>query len=266
MRRPVALTIAGSDSSGGAGIEADLKTMCALGVYGAVAVTSVTAQNTLGVFDSADLEPSLVAAQIDAVAGDLGVDAAKTGMLSNSGVIEAVAEAIERNGIRRLVVDPVMVATSGARLIEDDAVEVLRERLIPLATVVTPNVPEARVLSGVEVVDRDSMEMAATAMHAAGASAVLLKGGHLEGEAADLLFDGGVCLWLTGPRIEAGKVHGTGCTLSAAIASWLALGRGLEDSVRLAKDYVTRGIEARLEIGHGSALVDHMAAARKEET
>ncbi len=265
MRRAVVLTIAGSDSSGGAGIEADLKTMCALGVYGTVALTSVTAQNTLGVTDSADLSPSLVAAQIDAVAEDLDIDAAKTGMLSNARIIEAVAGAVERNGLRRLVVDPVMVATSGAALIEDDAVGVLRERLMPLAMLVTPNVPEAAVLSGVDVTGRDTMEAAARAIHEAGAAAVLIKGGHLEGDATDLLYDGASSVWLTSPRISAGQVHGTGCTLSAAVACWLALGRGLGESVRLAKEYVTRGIEARLSMGHGSALVDHMAAAPEED-
>ncbi len=265
MRRPVALTIAGSDSSGGAGIEADIKTMCALGVYATVALTSVTAQNTTGVTDSLHLPPSLVAAQIDAVADDLGVDAAKTGMLATAAIIEAVASAVQRHSISRLVVDPVMVATSGARLVEDDAVDALKRRLLPLALVATPNVPEARVLSGIDVVSRESMEEAARAVHALGPAAVLVKAGHLEGDASDVLFDGESFTWLEAPRIASGKVHGTGCTLSAAIASWLALGRGLVESVRLAKAFVTRGIEARLDMGRGSALIDHLAAASEED-
>ncbi|MFH1502212.1 MAG: bifunctional hydroxymethylpyrimidine kinase/phosphomethylpyrimidine kinase [Candidatus Eisenbacteria bacterium] len=263
MRKPVGLTIAGSDSSGGAGIEADLKTMCALGVYGTVALTSVTAQNTLGVTDAVHLEPALVAAQIDAVVGDLGVDAAKTGMLATVGIMEAVADRVARYGIGTLVVDPVMVATSGDPLMEADAVEAMRDLVLPLALVATPNMPEASVLSGVTVDSREAMETAARVIQASGPRYVLVKGGHMEGAAADVLFDGNEFTWLESPRIVAGKVHGTGCTLSAAIASELALGRDVAESVRRAKAFVTRGIATRLEMGKGSALVNHFEGAEE---
>lgn len=265
MRKPVALTIAGSDSSGGAGIEADLKTMSALGVYGTVALTSVTAQNTLGVTDCLHLSPALVAAQIDAVVTDLGVDAAKTGMLATAGIMEAVAERVGRHDLGALVVDPVMVATSGAPLIEDDAVDALRALLLPLARIVTPNIPEAAVLSGLDVSSRESMEEAARAIHALGPAHVLVKGGHLEGEAADVLFDGDSCTWFATERVVTDEVHGTGCTLSAAMASGLALGLGVVDSVRLAKGFVTRGIASRLTMGKGSALVNHFEGAEERK-
>lgn len=266
MRRRVALTVAGSDSSGGAGIEADLKTMSALGVFGTVALTSVTAQNTLGVTESLHLPPGLVVAQIDAVADDLGVDAAKTGMLATSDIIAAVAETVGRRHIRSLVVDPVMIATSGARLMEEDAVEALVRLLLPLALVVTPNVPEAKVLCGIDVSSRASMEDAARAIHSLGPGNVLVKGGHLEGDAIDLLYDGDTCTWLAAPRVFSGKVHGTGCTLSAAVASGLALGLGVPEAVRLAKDFVTRAIASRLEMGGGSALVNHFVGVHEEES
>jgi hydroxymethylpyrimidine/phosphomethylpyrimidine kinase len=265
MRRPVGLTIAGSDSSGGAGIEADLKTMTALGVYGAVALTSVTAQNTLGVSRALHIDPDLVAAQIDAVADDLGIDAAKTGMLPTAAIMQAAVDALGRSSIETLVVDPVMVATSGSPLIEPAAVEAMRDLVVPKALVATPNMQEASVLTGLEVDSRASMEEAARAIHELGARNVVVKGGHLKGEASDVLFDGREMTWLSSPRIAAAKVHGTGCTLSAAIASWLARGEGVMESVRLAKSYVTRAIESRLTMGQGSALLNHSAAAEDEQ-
>jgi hydroxymethylpyrimidine/phosphomethylpyrimidine kinase len=265
MRKPVGLTIAGSDSSGGAGIEADLKTMSALGVYGTVALTSVTAQNTLGVTRAQHLDPALVAAQIDAVVEDIGVDAAKTGMLATAEIMRTVVDGVGRHRIEALVVDPVMVATSGAPLIEDDAVDLMRDLVVPAALVATPNIPEASVLSGLDVDSRSSMEEAARAVRALGPRYVLIKGGHMEGEAADVLYDGNEFIWLTTPRVAAGKVHGTGCTLSAAIASWLAKGMGVAESVRRAKSFVTRGIESRLTMGRGSALVNHFAGGEEED-
>ncbi|MEA3409683.1 MAG: bifunctional hydroxymethylpyrimidine kinase/phosphomethylpyrimidine kinase [Candidatus Eisenbacteria bacterium] len=257
MTVPTALTIAGSDSSGGAGIQADLKTMSAFGVFGATALTAVTAQNTLGVAESLFLSAQLVAGQIDAVVQDMGIDAAKTGMLGTAEVIEIVAERVGRHGIRNLVVDPVMIATSGASLIEDDAVVALRTALMPRAYLVTPNAPEAEVLSGVRVVSLETMEEAARAVHSLGAANVLVKAGHVEGSATDVLFDGESITRFSADRIEGGKIHGTGCTLSAAIASGLALGLELTDAIVKAKSFVTRGIAAALDMGTGSALVNH---------
>ena len=263
MTVPTALTIAGSDSSGGAGIQADLKTMSAFGVFGTTALTAVTAQNTLGVTESLFLSPGLVARQIDAVIDDIGADAAKTGMLGTAAVIEAVAERIAHHGIPNLVVDPVMIATSGAALIEDDAVGALRAALLPRACVVTPNIPEAETLSGVSVVSLETMEEAARAVHALGAANVLVKAGHMEGSATDVLFDGEVITRFTVERIEGGKIHGTGCTLSAAIASGLALGLELTDAVVRAKAFVTRAIAEALGMGHGSALMNHFVSVEE---
>jgi hydroxymethylpyrimidine/phosphomethylpyrimidine kinase len=252
-----ALTIAGSDSSGGAGIEADLKTMAAFRVFGTAAITSVTAQNTLGVTESLHLAPELVAAQIDAVMDDIGADAAKTGMLATTAIVEAVADRLARHGIERLVVDPVMVATSGAPLMEPATIDVFRRSLAPLALVITPNVPEAEALSGIELASREAVEDAARAIADLGADFVLIKGGHFDGTATDTLYDGESFERLTAPRVPVGPVHGTGCTLSAAIASGLALGRDARASVGAAKRYVTRGIASALELGNGSALVNH---------
>ena len=264
MAVPTALTIAGSDSSGGAGIQADLKTMSAFGVFGTTAITAVTAQNTLGVTDSLFLAPELVAKQIDAVVEDLGADAAKTGMLGTVEVIEVVAERVARHAIRNLVVDPVMIATSGASLIEDDAVAALRGALLPRAFLVTPNGPEAETLGGVRVTSVETMEEAARAVHALGPANVLVKAGHVEGCATDVLFDGETVTRFTADRIDGGKIHGTGCTLSAAIASALALGLDLIDAVAAAKSYVTRGIAAALPMGKGSALVNHFVPSEAE--
>jgi hydroxymethylpyrimidine/phosphomethylpyrimidine kinase len=257
MNVPIAMTIAGSDSCGGAGIEADIKTMSAFGVYAAVAITAVTAQNTLGVTDSVCLTPALVVAQIDAIMDDTGVHAAKTGMLGTEGIVRAVAEAVGRRSVPNLVVDPVMVATSGARLIDEDAVGACREVLLPLATVVTPNIPEAEILSGVRIACLEDMEKAAIRIHDTGPGHVLVKGGHMTGDATDVLYDGKEMRRFSDRRVPGGKVHGTGCTLSSAVASGLALGRDLPAAVADAKDYVTRCIECALRIGRGSALIGH---------
>jgi len=257
MSVPTALTIAGSDSSGGAGIQADLKTMSAFGVYGTTAITAITAQNTLGVSDSLFIPAELVAGQIDAVMEDVGAAAAKTGMLGTADVIEVVAGRVKSHGIPNLIVDPVMIATSGASLIEDEAVAALRDALLPRAYVVTPNVPEAEVLSGLSVNSLESMEEAARAIRELGPANVLVKAGHIEGSATDVLFDGETVTRFSVERVEGGKIHGTGCTLSAAIASGLALGLDLIDAITAAKSFITRGIAEALPMGKGSALVNH---------
>jgi len=252
QRSRVALTIAGSDPGGGAGIQADLKTFAMLGVWGTSAVTSVTVQNTEGVTDVADVPADVVGAQIRAVVGDIGADAAKTGMLSSAGIVEAVAAAIEETGVPNLVVDPVFVSKHGHPLLRPDAVEALRHRVVPLATLVTPNLPEAAGLAGFGVETRDDMSRAARAILALGAGAVLVKGGHLEGSRSDDLFvtpDGEE--WLPAERIDTPNTHGTGCVLSAAIAARLARGDDLEAAVRTGKAFVTEAIRHALALGRG---------------
>jgi hydroxymethylpyrimidine/phosphomethylpyrimidine kinase len=249
---PRALTVAGSDSGGGAGIQADLKTFEVLGVWGMSAITSVTVQNTRGVTGVADVAPEVVAAQIRAVATDIGVDAAKTGMLSSAAIVEAVADALEETGVPNLVVDPVFVSKHGHRLLREDAVEGLRRRILPLAAVVTPNLPEASGLAGFDVRDRDSMRRAAGRIRSLGAGAVLIKGGHLEtGRADDLFVDDHGESWLEAERLETPNTHGTGCVLSAAIAAHLARGVGLEAAARAAKGFVAEAIGHSLAIGRG---------------
>jgi hydroxymethylpyrimidine/phosphomethylpyrimidine kinase len=248
---PVALTIAGSDSSGGAGIQADLKTFAAFGVYGASAVTALTAQNSRGVHAIAAVEASFVAAQIDAVLDDLDVGAAKTGMLLSAAVIDAVADRLAARPLPHLVVDPVLVATTGEALLEPAAIARLRERLVPLATLLTPNLREAEVLTGRPVANPADMREAARALLDLGARAVLVKGGHLQGEALDLLDDGRSVRELSAPRIATRGTHGTGCTLSAAIAAGLARGLDLGAAVVAAKRYVTRAIESAPRVGRG---------------
>ena len=265
---PIALTIAGSDSSGGAGIQADLKTFTALGVYGASVLTALTAQNTRGVDDVLPIPPAFVRAQIDSVLSDLDVKAAKTGMLANADVILAVAEILEGNAEIPLVCDPVMVATSGDVLLEPDAIGALRERLIPRASLLTPNIPEAaRLLGCPEATDLDEMARQAEALRAFGCAAVLLKGGHGSGKmATDILAHAGGIVPLEAPRIETPNTHGTGCTLSAAIAALLAAGESLEQAVRRAKVFVWSALEAgaHCQIGHGSGPVDHLFAIRRQ--
>src|SRR5438093_9758470 len=249
---PRALTIAGSDSGGGAGIQADLKTFAVLGVWGMSALTSVTGQNPEGVTEVSDGPSGVVAAQIRAIALDIGVDAAKTGMLSSADIIEAVADAVEEMGIRSLVIDPVFVSKHGDALLQDDAIDALKKRVIPLAALVTPNLHEASSLAGFDVTSRRDMQEAATAILDLGAGAVLVKGGHLEGDADDLFAErrGGL-EWIRGERIETRHTHGTGCVLSAAITAHLARGAPLAVAVRAGKEFVTEAIRRGLAIGRG---------------
>ncbi|MEX2016264.1 MAG: bifunctional hydroxymethylpyrimidine kinase/phosphomethylpyrimidine kinase [Candidatus Hydrogenedentales bacterium] len=252
------LTIAGSDSGGGAGIEADLKTFAALGAYGMAAVTAVTAQNTVAVTAVHDVPAQLVAAQIDAVATDLGVDACKTGMLSNAEIVLAVCDALSRLRIEPVVVDPVMVAESGARLLHNDAVAALIEWLLPLATVLTPNMPEAETLTGATIRDEVDLRRAAERLHEMGARNVLMKGGHMQGaESVDYLFDGATWTAFRAPRLDTRSTHGTGCTYSAALAVFLAQGLEIADAVRAAKRYLTGAMRHGLPFGAGAGPLDH---------
>jgi hydroxymethylpyrimidine/phosphomethylpyrimidine kinase len=262
----IALTIAGSDSSGGAGIQADLKTFAALGVYGATAITALTAQNTQGVTAIHDVPPDFIAAQIDAVFSDLKVDAVKIGMLSQPATIKVVAAGLKRHNARNIVLDPVMVATSGARLISEDAVQALMSELIPLALVVTPNLPEAAALTGATPArNEDEMTIQARELLTRGANNVLIKGGHGMGaESVDLLIGTrlGMGVRLAAPRIATQSTHGGGCTLSSAIAAGLAKGLDLVEAVRAAKAYVTAAIAAadELKVGHGPGPLHHFHA------
>ncbi|MFG1426084.1 bifunctional hydroxymethylpyrimidine kinase/phosphomethylpyrimidine kinase [Roseixanthobacter glucoisosaccharinicivorans] len=261
---PIAVTIAGSDSSGGAGIQADLKTFSALGVYGASVLTALTAQNTLGVTAIHDVPPDFIGAQIDAVFSDLKVAAVKIGMLSRPAAIQAVAEGLARHQARTVVLDPVMVAASGARLLEDAAIATLKEVLLPRATLITPNLPEAAALLDLAPA-QDEAEMLAQgqALLALGCGAVLMKGGHGSGpESIDLLVSAGGVLRLAAPRHATRNTHGTGCTLSSAIAAGLAKGADLEGAVRAAKAYITGAIAAadRLDVGRGHGPVHHFHA------
>jgi len=253
-----ALTIAGSDSGGGAGIQADLKTFSAFGVYGMSVLTSITAQNTQGVLGIHDLPAEFVALQLDAVLTDIGADAAKTGMLSNAGIIEAVSQKIKKHGLANLVVDPVMVAKSGDLLLREDAREALLRMLLPLATLVSPNLPEAEVLSGRPVRTIGEMRKAAETISTLGPRYVLIKGGHLPGEAVDILYDGQTFTEFPSRRINTPHTHGTGCTLSAAIAAGLARGHSVTDSVAMAKEYITRAIKRGLPLGGGHGPVNHL--------
>ena len=261
MTTPIAVTIAGSDSSGGAGIQADLKTFSALGVYGASVVAALTAQNTKGVAAIHEVPPAFVAAQMDAVFSDLAVGAVKIGMLGNADIIAAVAAGIERHKQTNVVLDPVMVATSGRRLLAPDAIEVLRVQLLPRALVVTPNLPEAAaLLDAAEAVNENEMLHQADRLIALGTNAVLMKGGHAAGtESIDVLVTATASIRVIGERIQTRNTHGTGCTLSAAITAGLAKGRGLTEAVRDAKEYITSAIAAadRLAIGHGPGPVHH---------
>jgi hydroxymethylpyrimidine/phosphomethylpyrimidine kinase len=259
--RPRALTIAGSDSGGGAGIQADLKTFSALGVFGTTAITAVTVQNTLGVQGYEELSPQTVADQIRAVATDIGVDAAKTGMLASRAIVEAVADAVAETRVPNLVVDPVFVSKHGHALLAPEAVEALRTRILPLATLVTPNLPEAAGLVGAPVATPADMERAARELVGLGARAALVKGGHLgSGGADDLFFDGERLEWIRGERIPTRHTHGTGCVLSSAIAAHLALGLELLEAVRAGKAFVTEAIRHALALGGGIGPVDPLWA------
>ena len=262
MKIPVALTIAGSDSGGGAGIQADLKTFAALGVHGTSAITAITAQNTIGVTGILELPTSLIRQQIDAVVDDIGVQAAKTGMLSSPEIIEAVAVAIEQHRIEQLVVDPVMVAKGGAKLLRDEAVAALRGRLVPLAAVLTPNLPEASVLLGRPIDTLDERREAARDLVAMGARAAVVKGGHADGDVTDVFFDGTRLVELEGTRIATPNTHGSGCAFSAAITAFLARGADPLDAVREAKAFITGAIAGALEIGHGHGPVNPVFGLR----
>ncbi|MBQ3301722.1 MAG: bifunctional hydroxymethylpyrimidine kinase/phosphomethylpyrimidine kinase [Eggerthellaceae bacterium] len=253
------LSIAGSDSSGGAGIQADIKTIQAHRLFAQTAITALTAQNTTGVYGVLDVDPAFVAQQIDVVFDDIRPDAVKIGMVSSASIVDAIADALERNNAVNIVVDPVMVATSGAELSGDGAVSALRARLIPLASVITPNIPEAEVLFGASITGRAVQEEAACTIAASAGVAVLVKGGHGENDANDVLAtpDGNV-QWFESARVATTNTHGTGCTLSSAIACGLASGYSLPDSIKRAKEYVVGALSAGLDLGRGSGPMDHM--------
>lgn len=251
------LTIAGSDSSGGAGIQADLKTMLANGVYGMSAITALTAQNTTGVTAISEVTPEFLGQQLDAVFTDIFPDAVKTGMVANAKLIRVIAERLNFYKAKNIVVDPVMIATSGARLISEEAVAVLKERLLTIAALVTPNIPEAEVLSEIRIADKSDMEKAASLIYEKYGSSVLLKGGHSINNADDLLYENGEAVWFEGVRIDNPNTHGTGCTLSSAIASNLAKGYDLKTSVRLAKEYISGALASMLDLGKGSGPLNH---------
>ena len=259
-----ALTIAGSDSSGGAGIQADIKTMTAHGVYAMSAVTALTAQNTTGVTGIMEVTPEFLREQIDDIFTDIYPDAVKIGMVSSSCLIEVIAERLAHYGAANVVVDPVMVATSGARLIGEEAVGTLKQRLLPMATVLTPNIPEAEVLSGMDVRTAEDMERAAALIGDTYGCAVLVKGGHQLNDANDLLYRNGRFKWFLGTRIHNPNTHGTGCTLSSAIASNLAKGRDMETSVEMAKRYLSLALSDMLDLGKGSGPMNHAFAIRGE--
>ena len=252
-----ALTIAGSDSSGGAGIQADLKTMIANGVYAMTAITALTAQNTTGVQGIFEVTPEFLEQQIDSVFTDIRPDAVKIGMVSSVGLIESISKKLKQYEAKNIVVDPVMVATSGSRLISEDAIGALKELLLPMATVLTPNIPETEVLSGMEVKTADDMIAAAKYISETYHCAVLCKGGHQLNDANDLLYRNGDYKWFNGKRIDNPNTHGTGCTLSSAIASNLAKGYDLDTAVERAKAYISGALAAMLDLGQGSGPMDH---------
>ena len=252
-----ALTIAGSDSSGGAGIQADLKTMTANGVYAMSAITALTAQNTTGVTDILESTPRFLSEQLDAIFTDILPDAVKIGMVSSAELIAVLAAKLKEYKAENIVVDPVMVATSGAKLLRSDAVEALCRELLPLAAVLTPNIPEAEILSGMAITDAAGMEAAARLISEKYGCAVLCKGGHKVNDADDLLWREGAGKWFHGKRIDNPNTHGTGCTLSSAIASNLAKGYDLDASVERAKAYISGALAAMLDLGHGSGPMNH---------
>lgn len=253
-----ALTIAGSDSSGGAGIQADIKTMTANGVYAMSAVTALTAQNTTGVYGILESTPEFLASQLDCIFTDIFPDAVKTGMVSSTGLIQVIADKLKQYQARNIVVDPVMIATSGSRLISEEAVEALKSQLLPLAAVLTPNIPEAEVLSGLTISGSEDMERAAREIGERYGCAVLCKGGHDLNDANDLLWQDGSYKWFCGRRIHNPNTHGTGCTLSSAIASNLAKGCDLETAVERAKIYLSGALSSMLDLGAGSGPLDHL--------
>lgn len=258
------LTIAGSDSCGGAGIQADIKTFCANGTYGMSVITAVTVQNTKGVFGVQDIDPDIIKKQIDAIFTDINVDAVKVGMVSQIQTINAIADKLEEYKPAIVVIDPVMISKSGFDLLQTEAKESLIKRLIPLAYVITPNLPEAEVITGMKIDDINSMKAAAKAIHKLGAKNVLIKGGHLENDATDILFDGENITEFKSERINTKNTHGTGCTLSSAIAANLGKGMEMAMAVKEAKDYITTAIEHSLELGHGVGPTNHFYSLYKK--
>lgn len=251
------LSIAGSDSSGGAGIQADLKTITCLGEYGMSVITAITAQNTMGVNDVENISVPMVKAQIDAVMEDIFPDAVKLGMIATSQIMEAVCEKLKRYPVKNVVVDPVMVATSGSNLMENETIGCLKDKLIPLADIITPNLKEAEVLSQMPISNREDMVDAARKIGETYSGAILIKGGHLIEEAADLLYENGEITWYVGKRYANENTHGTGCTLSSAIATFLAKGYNMKESVGYAKQYVADAIAADLNLGNGHGPLWH---------
>ena len=247
-----ALTIAGSDCSGGAGIQADIKTMTTNGVYAMSAVTALTAQNTTGVYDVMEVTPEFLGLQLDLIFNDIYPDAVKTGMVSSRELIGVIADKLTEYKAKNIVVDPVMISTSGSKLLSDDAIADLKEKLLPLADVVTPNIPEAQVLSGIDIFNAEDMIKAAKIISKTYGIKVICKGGHSINDANDLLYIDGEYTWFEGIRIDNPNTHGTGCTLSSAIASNLAKGYLIEDAVRMAKEYISGALSAMLDLGKGS--------------
>lgn len=259
-----ALTIAGSDSSGGAGIQADIKTMTANGVYAMSAITALTAQNTTGVTGIMEVTPEFLGQQLDCIFTDIRPDAVKIGMVSSGSLITEIAAKLTQYRAENIVLDPVMVATSGARLIGEDAISILKEKLLPLAALITPNIPEAQVLCGRKIQSAKDMEDAAQEIGDTYHCAVLCKGGHQLNDANDLLYAGGKSVWFYGKRIDNPNTHGTGCTLSSAIASNLAKGYPMEKAVKNAKNYISGALGAMLDLGAGSGPMNHAFAIRGE--
>lgn len=251
------LSIAGSDCSGGAGIQADIKTMTMNGVYAMTAITALTAQNTMGVEDILEISPDFLKRQIDMIFTDIYPDAVKIGMVSNSELIEVIAERLNFYKAKNIVVDPVMAATSGSKLIESDAVITLKESLIPMATIITPNIPEAEILSGIKIACKEDMILSAKSIGEKYGCPILLKGGHNLNDANDLLYSNGESKWFYGRRIDNPNTHGTGCSLSSAIASNLAKGYDIENAIKKAKDYISGALESMLNLGKGRGPINH---------
>lgn len=258
------LTIAGSDTCGGAGIQADLKTFAAHGTYGMSVITAVTVQNTKGVFGCQDIDPEIVAGQIDAIFTDIPVDAVKIGMVSNISTINVIADKLEQYKPKTVVIDPVMISKSGFDLMKPECKETLIRRLIPLSTVLTPNLPEAEVITGMKIDNVEKMQEAAVKIYSMGAKNVFIKGGHLTSSATDVLFDGKNTILLASDRINTKNTHGTGCTISSAIAANIANGLSVEQAVRAAKEYITVAIEHSFSIGHGVGPTNHFYTLYKK--
>ena len=256
------LTIAGSDPSGGAGIQADIKTITVHGLYACAVITSLTAQNTRGVYGIRDVEPDFVAAQLDSVFSDIYPDAVKIGMVSGEGILEVILNKLRQYRPSHIIIDPVMVSTSGRELLSYRARKLMEEELLPMGTLITPNLPEAQTLTGLSVQTEADMEEAAERLALRTGNAVLIKGGHREGEAADILFCGGKVSRFVSPRIENPNTHGTGCTLSSSIACHMAEGNDMEESIRKAKEYLNGALEAMLDLGKGNGPLNHMYAIR----